>query len=183
MEVGIIGSFCPPNKLLVDFTSIDMEDPSGVWINPKKLDDLDLLAADVVVLVGRQRSRTLAVVYADERVPEGSIHIHRVTRKNLRVRTQDCIRLLPGDDIPHLTQLDIRPFADSIEGLAGDLAASFIIPYFKDQMRPLHKGDLITIDGDFRSVDFKVVETEPQEFGIVGPDTELFFQGEPYDRA
>jgi hypothetical protein len=33
-----------------------------------------------------------------------------------------------------------------------------------------------------RSVEFKVVETEPKEYCIVAPDTEIFCEGEPIVR-
>ena len=33
-----------------------------------------------------------------------------------------------------------------------------------------------------RSVEFKVVETEPQPYCIVAPDTEIYCEGEPIKR-
>lgn len=45
--------------------------------------------------------------------------------------------------------------------------------------RPVRKGDLFLVRGGMRSVEFKVVETDPPEYCIVAPDTEIFCEGEP----
>ena len=53
--------------------------------------------------------------------------------------------------------------------------------YFMEAYRPVRKGDLFLVRGGMRSVEFKVVETDPEEPGycIVAPDTEIFCEGEP----
>jgi transitional endoplasmic reticulum ATPase len=38
------------------------------------------------------------------------------------------------------------------------------------------------IRGGFKSVEFKLVDIEPGEFGIVAPNTLIFDQGEPIKR-
>ena len=50
--------------------------------------------------------------------------------------------------------------------------------YFTEAYRPVRKGDLFLMRG-MRSVEFKVVETDPAEYCIVAPDTEIFCEGEP----
>lgn len=44
------------------------------------------------------------------------------------------------------------------------------------------QGDTFIVRGGMRSVEFKVVETEPKEYCIVAPDTEIFCEGEPIVR-
>ena len=39
--------------------------------------------------------------------------------------------------------------------------------------------DLFLVRGGMRSVEFKVVETDPSPYCIVAPDTEIFCEGEP----
>ncbi len=51
--------------------------------------------------------------------------------------------------------------------------------YFMEAYRPVRKGDLFLVRGGMRSVEFKVVETDPAEYCIVAPDTEIFCEGEP----
>lgn len=48
-----------------------------------------------------------------------------------------------------------------------------------DAYRPVRKGDLFQVRGGMRSVEFKVVETDPGEYCVVAPDTEIFCEGEP----
>lgn len=44
------------------------------------------------------------------------------------------------------------------------------------------QGDTFLARGGMRSVEFKVVETDPAEYCIVAPDTEIFCEGEPIKR-
>ncbi|XP_042446528.1 cell division cycle protein 48 homolog [Zingiber officinale] len=54
--------------------------------------------------------------------------------------------------------------------------------YFLEAYRPVRKGDLFLVRGGMRSVEFKVIETDPAEYCIVAPDTEIFCEGEPVKR-
>merc|ERR1711871_1631653 len=58
----------------------------------------------------------------------------------------------------------------------------FLKPYFLEAYRPVRKGDLFLVRGGMRSVEFKVIETDPAEYCIVAPDTEIFCEGEPVSR-
>ena len=46
----------------------------------------------------------------------------------------------------------------------------------------MRKGDTFLVRGGMRSVEFKVVETDPAPYAIVAPDTEIFCEGEPIRR-
>lgn len=81
-----------------------------------------------------------------------------------------------------MTKIHVLPFDDSIEGITGDLATTYLIPYFKDAYRPVKKGDYFICRGGFKAVEFKIVATEPGEIGIVGPTTTLYTDGEPVKR-
>ncbi|KAK4375951.1 hypothetical protein RND71_006628 [Anisodus tanguticus] len=54
--------------------------------------------------------------------------------------------------------------------------------YFLEAYRPLRKGDNFLVRGGMRSVEFKVIETDPGEYCVVAPDTEIFCEGEPVKR-
>ena len=84
--------------------------------------------------------------------------------------------------MPNLTKIHVLPLEDTIEGIQGDLTKTYLIPYFKDAYRPVKKGDLFLVRGNFKPVEFKVVATEPKEFGIVAPNTMLYTEGEPINR-
>ncbi|CAL9031024.1 unnamed protein product [Prunus brigantina] len=59
---------------------------------------------------------------------------------------------------------------------------AYLKPYFADAYRPVRKGDLFLVRGMMRSVEFKVMETNPSEYCIIAPDTEIFCDGEPIKR-
>lgn len=46
----------------------------------------------------------------------------------------------------------------------------------------MRKNDTFLVRGGMRAVEFKVVETDPAEYCIVAPDTEIFCEGEPLHR-
>ncbi|XP_042472227.1 cell division cycle protein 48 homolog [Zingiber officinale] len=54
--------------------------------------------------------------------------------------------------------------------------------YFLEAYRLVRKGDLFLVRGGMRSVEFKVIETDPAKYCIVAPDTEIFCEGEPVKR-
>ncbi|KAF8007703.1 hypothetical protein BT93_K1640 [Corymbia citriodora subsp. variegata] len=76
-------------------------------------------------------------------------------------------------------------FAKMILGLDGQLTNvmdSLYLSYFLEAYRPTREGDLFLVRGGMRSVEFKVIETDPAEYCVVGPDTEIFCEGEPVRR-
>lgn len=58
----------------------------------------------------------------------------------------------------------------------------FLTAYFLESYRPVRKSDLFQVRGGMRSVEFKVVDTDPGEYCVVAPDTEIFCEGEPIKR-
>lgn len=45
--------------------------------------------------------------------------------------------------------------------------------YFSEAYRPIRKNDLFLVRGGMRSVEFKVIETDPLEYCIVAPDRDF----------
>ena len=70
--------------------------------------------------------------------------------------------------------MHVLPIDDTIEGITGNLFDAFLKPYFLEAYRPVRKGDTFLARGGMRSVEFKVVETDPAEYCIVAPDTEIY---------
>ena len=73
----------------------------------------------------------------------------------------------------------VLPFEDTIEGVSGNLFDVYLKPYFGS--RTVRKRYVLS-KGGMRAVEFKVVETDPAEYCIVAPDTEIFCEGEPINR-
>ena len=67
--------------------------------------------------------------------------MNRGTRNNLRVRIGDVVHVSALTELPNATRIQVLPFADTIEGITGNITQTFIVPYCKDAFRPVTKGD------------------------------------------
>ncbi|KAI3464122.1 hypothetical protein Pfo_020785 [Paulownia fortunei] len=169
-----------PNRLIVDEAIND--DNSVVSLHPAKMEELQLFRGDTILIRGKKRKDTVCIVLADEQCEEQKIRMNKVVRANLRVRLADMVSVHQCPDVKYGRRVHILPIDDSIEGLTGNLFDAYLKPYFLDAYRPVRKGDLFQVRGGMRSVEFKVVETDPGEYCVVAPDTEIFCEGEPIKR-
>ncbi|KAL2539561.1 Cell division control protein 48E [Abeliophyllum distichum] len=169
-----------PNRLVVDEAVND--DNSVVSMHPAKMEALQLFRGDTILIKGKKRKDTVCIVLADEQCDESKIKMNKVVRANLRVHLGDVISAHQCPDVKYGKRVHILPIDDSIEGLTGNLFDVYLKPYFMDAYRPMRKGDLFQVRGGMRSVEFKVVETDPGEYCVVAPDTEIFCEGEPIKR-
>lgn len=136
-------------------------------------------------LIGKKRKETVCIALTNEgeEAKDNQILMNKTVRRNLRIRIGDTISVHPvPEDVPNATKIHVLPFTDSIEGITGNITQTYLIPYFKDCYRPVKKGDTFLVRGGFRPVEFKVVDVEPGEYGIVAPTTTLFDEGEPINR-
>ena len=172
-----------PNKLQVEDSPQD--DNSVIELTQAKMDELKIFKGDAVILKGKKRKETICIALTNESEEAKDMHIlmNKVVRRNLRVRIGDTVSVhaMPSD-VPNATKIHVLPFADSIEGITGNITQTYLIPYFKDCYRPVKKNDTFLVRGGFRPVEFKVVDVEPGELGIVAPTTTLFDEGEPINR-
>ncbi|KXZ45807.1 hypothetical protein GPECTOR_50g601 [Gonium pectorale] len=169
-----------PNRLLVEEAVND--DNSVVALHPKTMEKLQLFRGDTVLLKGKKRKDTVCIVLSDETVDENKIRMNKVVRKNLRVRLADIVSVHQCTDVKYGKRIHVLPIDDTIEGITGNLFDAYLKPYFLEAYRPVRKGDTFLARGGMRSVEFKVVETDPAEYCIVAPDTEIFCEGEPIKR-
>jgi transitional endoplasmic reticulum ATPase len=171
------------NRLVVEDATLEgSDDNSVVTINPDTLDELQLFKGDSVKLVGKRRKETVAVVLSDDNVAKGKIMMNKVVRNNLRVKLMDVVMIKPLQEVKYGKRIHVLPIDDTIEGLSGDLFDIFLKPYFVEAYRPVHKGDLFKCQGAMRTVEFKVVECDPDNFCIVAPETVIHCEGEPIKR-
>ncbi|KAF0984852.1 hypothetical protein FDP41_000751 [Naegleria fowleri] len=168
------------NRLVVDEATQD--DNSIVGVHPDTMEALELFRGDTVRIVGKKHKDTIAIVLSDEECEKGKIKMNKVMRKNLRVRLGDVIILKQCPDVKYGKRIHVLPIDDTVEGLTGDLFDIFLKPYFLEAYRPVRKGDLFNVRGGMRSVEFKVVETDPDEYCIVAPDTVIHCEGDPIKR-
>ena len=119
-----------PNRLIVADSPND--DNSIVQVSPAKLEELQLFRGDTVILKGKRRKETVAIVLADESCPDGHVQMNRVVRNNLRVRSGDVVSVNPLPDIKYGQRIHVLPIDDTIEGLDGNLFEVFLKPYFSE---------------------------------------------------
>ncbi|KAF8390467.1 hypothetical protein HHK36_024993 [Tetracentron sinense] len=169
-----------PNRLVVDEAIND--DNSVVSMNPATMEKLQFFRGDTVLIKGKKRKDTVCIVLVDEQCEEPKIRMNKVVRANLRVRLGDVVSVHQCQDVKYGKRVHILPIDDTIEGVTGNLFDAYLKPYFLESYRPVRKGDLFLVRGGMRSIEFKVIETDPGEYCVVAPDTEIFCEGEPIKR-
>ncbi|KAL5721329.1 Cell division control protein 48 E [Ranunculus cassubicifolius] len=169
-----------PNRLVVDEAITD--DNSIAALHPSTIEKLNLFHGDTVLIKGKKRRDTVCILLGDETCEESKIRMNKVVRSNLRVRLSDVVSIHSCPDVKYGKKVQVLPVDDTVEGLTGDLYQAFLKPYFYETYRPVRKGDLFMVNGGMRSVEFKVIETDPAEYCVVAPDTEIFCEGEPVKR-
>ena len=121
-----------------------------------------------------------------------------------RLSTDDSVDLLPVHSIQTIESIRITPFEDSLNGFSGDLFDEYLQPYMAEKYPPIRKGDIFSVaqrkdanasssrrSVEFKATDIKVRRTsleEPSadsvdEYGIIGPETEIIYDDEPLSRA
>ncbi|KAL6281086.1 hypothetical protein ACE6H2_017967 [Prunus campanulata] len=169
------------NRLVVDEAVND--DNSVVSLHPATMEKLQLIYGDIVLIKGKKRRDTVCIDLADDKCEQPKIRMNKVVRANLRVCIADVVSIHPSPDVKYGNQVHILPIDDTIEGVTGNLFDAYLKPYFADAYRrPVRKGDLFLVRGIMRSVEFKVMETNPAEYCVVTPDTEIFCDREPIKR-
>lgn len=171
-----------PHRLMAEEAKND--DNSVVQMTQTKMDELKIFKAETVLLKGKKRKETIAIALPDEsnELDTGKIRMNKIIRNNLRVRLGDIVAVTKYPNVPMGKRVHVLPFADSIEGVTGNITETYLKPYFKDVYRPLHKGDCFLVRGGFKPIEFKVVETDPEKCIIVGNNTVIFDEGEPIQR-
>ncbi|KAL0805371.1 hypothetical protein Bca101_097862 [Brassica carinata] len=168
------------NRLVVDEAIND--DNSVVSLHPETMEKLQLFRGDTILLKGKKRKDTVCIALADDTCDEPKIRMNKVVRSNLRVRLGDVVSIHQCPDVKYGKRVHILPLDDTIEGITGNIFDAYLKPYFLEAYRPVRKGDLFLVRGGMRSVEFKVIETDPDEYCVVAPDTEIFCEGEPIKR-
>eukprot|EP00043_Microstomoeca_roanoka_P005056 m.53342 g.53342 ORF g.53342 m.53342 type:complete len:807 (+) comp12792_c0_seq1:318-2738(+) len=169
-----------PNRLIVEDAVND--DDSVVALSQAKMDELGLFHGDVTLIKGKRKKDTVCIALPDPTCQDDRVRLTRVARNNLRVRIGDVVSIQPFPDIPYGKRIQVLPFDDSVEGLTGNLFDAYLRPYFLEAYRPVRKGDTFLVRGGMRAVEFKVVETDPDPYCVVAPETVIHCEGEPIKR-
>lgn len=158
------------------------DDYSVVTVSKSDMDQASLFRGDTVQLTGKLRKTSIAIVLSDVNQLSGRIRIHSAMRKNLKVRLGDIVKIAHMPNLPYGKRVSILPIKDSLEGITGNLFEVFLKPFFSDTYRPVAKKDIIPITAGIRTVQFQVMETDPEGGCIVASDTQIFCEGHPVER-
>ncbi|GLT56821.1 hypothetical protein SLA2020_298370 [Shorea laevis] len=169
-----------PERLVVEEAVND--DNSVVAMHPETMEKLQFFRGDTVLIKGKKQKDTICIAIADETCEQPMIRMNQVVRSNLRVRLGDVVSVHKCPDVKYGRRVHILPIDDTIEGITGNLFDAYLKPYFLEAYRPVRKGDLFVVRGGMRIVEFKVIETDPGEYCVIAPDTEIFCCGEPVRR-
>ncbi|KAJ4703745.1 cell division cycle 48 [Melia azedarach] len=169
------------NRLVVE-EAID-DDNSIIRLHPDTMKQLSVFNSGTVLIKGKRRRRnTICTAVTDDSCNEFKIRMNKVVRSNLKVKLGDMVSVQNYQDFKNASRIHVLPLDDTIEGITGDLFEVYLKPYFRGNYRPVRKGDLFLVRGGMRSVEFKVVQTDPGEYCVVTPETEIFCDGEPVKR-
>jgi len=180
LATAILRSKSKPNRLMVE-EAIN-EDNSVVSLSQTKMDELQLFRGDTVLLKGKKRRETVCIVLSDESIGNDKIRLNRVVRNNLRVRIGDVVSIQACPEVKYGKRIHVLPIDDTVEGLTGNIFDVYLKPYFLEAYRPVRKGDIFMVRGGMRAVEFKIVETDPEPYCIVAPDTVIHCEGDPIKR-
>ncbi|KXJ20863.1 transitional endoplasmic reticulum ATPase [Exaiptasia diaphana] len=180
LATAILKNKSRPNRLVVEEAIND--DNSVVTMSQNKMEELQLFRGDTVLIKGKKRKDTVCIVLSDDTVSDEKIRMNKVVRHNLRVRLGDIISVQSCPDVKYGKRIHVLPFDDTVEGLTGNLFDVYLKPYFVEAYRPIKKGDVFRVRGGMRAVEFKVIETDPNPYCIVAPDTVIHCEGEPVKR-
>ncbi|KAJ9540474.1 hypothetical protein OSB04_026980 [Centaurea solstitialis] len=172
------------NRLVVDKAVND--DNSVVAMHPTTMERLQLFHGHTILIKGKKRRDTICIVLADETCDGPKIRMSKVTRTNLRTRLGGVVSVHQCPDVKHAKRIRVLPLEDTIQGVTEDLFYAYLKPYFDEATRRVRKGDHFLVRrGGMRSVEFKVIGTDPCVYCVVGPetpDTIIFYKGEPIKR-
>lgn len=179
LSMAILNKKSAPHRLVVEEGS---DESNIVTVSSEKMNELELFRGDTVLVKGKKRRDTVCIVLSEDDVPDEKIRMNKVVRTNLRVHIGDVVSIHACTDIKYGERIHVLPIDDTIEGLTGNLFEVYLKPYFLDAYHPVRKGDLFQCRAAMRTVEFKVIATDPEPYCIVAPDTQIHTEGDPIKR-
>jgi len=169
-----------PHRFIVDDALND--DNSTVTFHPDVMEEMDFFRGGHVKIRGKRQKMTVAVSLPDEEVEPAKVRMNKVMRKNLKVHLGDVVIVHNCEDCKYGKRIHVLPFEDSIEGVSGNLFDTYLKPYFMEAYRPVRKDDCFIVRQAMHPVEFKIIETDPEEYCLVTQDTVIHCEGDPIKR-
>lgn len=146
------------------------------------MNELDLFRGDAVLITGNQNRETIGVVLVDETCSNDCLLINHVIQKNIGVHSDEFVLIRPCDDVKSGKRIYIKTINYDIQQNQDNLLKDCLRPYFMDVYRPIYKGDRFIIERNEQAIEFQVIDTDPEPYCIVVPNTVVVFKGEPLRR-
>jgi len=84
---------------------------------------------ETVLVQGKKKHSTICLALTNDEMGNELIRMNKCVRKNISVKLGEKV-IIKTVNAPNLTKIEVRPFDDSIEGVTGDIKATYLIPYF-----------------------------------------------------
>jgi len=162
-------------------------DNSITYLHPKTLKILQFVSGDPVLVTKnneKQQNFIVCIVVVKDTVETDKIVLNKVVRENLQVKVGERVMVGLCKDIEIGKMIDVIPvdFRARIHTLGppGKLVdfPIYLSTYFWGSYRPIKEGQEFVVKGDFEDmVTFKVTETQPKPYCIVGPNTTIRLNG------
>jgi len=114
-----------PSRLMVDELPTgqakESQDQCAVELHPDTMKSVpgDLMKGDDIILKGKTQSQIIVKCYPNPNCEPGSISMNDICRRNLRVKLGDMISVHVITDMPIITEIELAPAKESIDGLTG----------------------------------------------------------------
>jgi transitional endoplasmic reticulum ATPase len=163
------------------------DDNSIISMHPKRMEDLGFFNGDTVLLKGRRGRETVCVVVPEEKMEEEHIGLSKNALDWLRLAVNtDRVKVAQFPDIKNAKRVHVLPFKYSMGSFEGDVFDMFLKPYFFENYRPVHAGEVFPVHSKELDVtlSFKVMQIDDEEtkYGVVAPETVVYTEGEPLER-
>lgn len=180
LEEAILNRVLSPNSFVCEeipnnAVSDDVNERAEVFLTKTKLKELGLKDGDVMLVRGKKRRESIAVVRLSTFAPSKSptpntiIFTTKRIRSNLRVRADDVLSISKVAKHPRGKSILLSPYTEDIEGLSvsvDDIRERYLLPFFAKGSVPLYKGDTfiakdaLSKDAIPHSIEFKVEDLE-----------------------
>lgn len=174
--------FRKKNRFIVEEVQKEAEDNSAVYLSSEKINELGFFRGDTVLLKGKKRRDTVCIIMADQNCEKEKIKINSVVRNNIKVKIGDIVTIHQFSELKFGKRIHVLPFEDSLKNNKSDIFESYLKPYFIDAYRPVKKNDTFSVNGESGLIEFQIIEIDPIDYCIVGPDTTIYCEGEPLKR-
>jgi len=162
-------------------------DNSIISLHPKRMEDLGFFNGDTVKIQGRRGRETVCVVVPEEKMEEDQIALPKNALDWLRLTIgEDRVKVSQFPEIKNAKRVHVLPFKHSMGSFEGDVFDSFLKPYFFENYRPVHAGEIMPVYSAEldQTIMFKIMQIDDEEttYGVVAPETVVYTEGDPLDR-